>query len=205
MAENSENLENPLEETKVGPDDFVEAGRLIETAEMAYCLNWRWADFQLYVISPVFPVQIPPVVIPPESLIDGSGLEFVYPIYDYGFKMSTSKGEDMFSAGMSMCKLYYTIEKIINLLIDRLKSSGISTDTEVQVAFAGFLSAQRKGFESVINLNYNVAITNFDPGEWGDQYLETIKRMADKGYGYPEGAPREMYRLGRNLAGGPKA
>lgn len=208
MASSDSSYQQEIQQAELNMSEFeseaAEAGRILDTAEMAYCLNWRWADFQLYVISPVFAANIPPVVIPPEPLIDGSGIEFVYPIHDYGFKISTSKAEDMVSAGMSMCKLYYTIEKMIFLLIERLKANGVSTDTEVQVAFSGFIGAQRKGFESVINLNYNVAITNFDPSDWGDQYLETIKRLADKGYGYPEGAPREIYRLARNRASGPK-
>ena len=44
-----------------------------------------------------------------------------------------------------------TIEKMIFLLIERLKSGGISEETEVQVAFGGHELAQRKGFESIIN------------------------------------------------------
>lgn len=181
-----------------------EADRLVSNAEIAYRLNWSWADFQLYIISPVMLPNTPAVIIPPEPLLDGPGLEFVYPIYDYGFKLATSKAEDMFSSGMSMCKLYFTIEKMIYLLIERLKAKGIGMETEVQVAFAGFILAQRKGFESIINLNYNVAITNFDPGEWGEQYLDTMKRLADKGYGYPEASPRESFRHSLSKTVGPK-
>ena len=66
---------------------------------------------------------------------------------------------------------------------------------------------QRNGFESIINLQYNVVVTNFDPGAWGDTYLQTVKRLADKGYGYPPEAPRDKYRhLTSNAIGkkGPK-
>jgi hypothetical protein len=93
-----------------------------------------------------------------------------------------------------MCKLYYTIEKMIFLLTERLKTGGISVETEVQIAFGGHELAQRKTFESVINLPYNVVVTNFDPGVWGEKYLQTVKRLADKGYGYPPEAPRDSYR-----------
>ncbi len=182
--------EEPIEEL----DPLEEASRLVETAEMAFRLEWRWAFFELYVITPVIPEINPPVIIPPEPLADGVGVEFVYPIHDYGYRMSTSKGEDSVMMGMSMCKLYYTIEKIIYLLIDRLKSGGIDTQTEVQVAFAGFMLAQRKAFESIINLSYNVVVTNFEPGEWGERYLQTVKRLADKGYGYPPESPRDIFR-----------
>ena len=100
----------------------------------------------------------------------------------------------MYSAGKSMCKLFYTIEKIIFMLVERLKTGGTSAETEVQVAFGGHELAQRKGFESIINLSYNVVVTNFDPGPWGERYLQVVKRLAEKGYGYPAEAPRDSYR-----------
>ena len=164
-------------------------------------LESRWGAFQLHVITPRLPVFNPPIVIPPAPLIDAEGVEFVYTIHDYGHSMATSKAEDMVSVGMSMCKLYSTIEKMVYLLIERLKSTGISTEEEVQVAFFGFTAAQRKGFESVVNLSYNVVVTNFEPGAWGNRYLETVKRLADKGYGYPSEAPRDSFRHGVSSGG----
>jgi hypothetical protein len=169
--------------------------------EIIYQIWWRWADFHLYVTSPVLPIFNPPQIISPD-LIPGSTdkYEFVYPIIDYGDHFSTSKGLEIFTAGLSMWKLYCTIEKIINLLIERIKSTGTTAETEVQIAFAGHELAQRKGFESVINLSYNVVVTNFDPGAWGERYLQTVKRLADKGYGYPSAAPRDNYRVLHNPA-----
>jgi hypothetical protein len=99
----------------------------------------------------------------------------------------------MFSVGMSNCKLFFTIEKIIFLLIERLKAAGINQETEVQVAFSGHQLPQRKAFESIINLSYNVVVTNFDPGSWGERYLKSVKDIAGKGYGYPAEAPRTPY------------
>lgn len=167
---------------------------LLLQIEKVYQLWWHWADFHLYIIDPTFDTIEPPVIIPPETLVNSSELEFVYPIFDYGYKLSVSKADDMYVAGKSMCKLYYTIEKMIFLLIERLKSGGVTTETEVQVAFGGHELAQRKGFESIINLSYNVVITNFDPGEWGERYLQIAKRLAEKGYGYPPEAPRDTYK-----------
>jgi len=163
-------------------------------AERVYQLWGHWADFHLFIISPTIDVVSPPIVTPPEPLPNSTELEFVYPIHDYGYKLSTSKAEDMYSVGMSMCKMYFTIEKMIHLLVERLKSGGTGTETEVQVAFGGHELAQRKAFESIINLNYNVVVTNFDPGAWGERYLQIVKRLADKGYGYPPEAPRDNYR-----------
>lgn len=165
----------------------------VSLAERVYQMWWHWADFQLHIISPHIESFSPPVLIEPE-VINNDEREFVYTIHDTGAALSTSKAEDMFLAGKSMCKLYYTIEKMINILIDRLKAGGVDTETEVQIAFGGHQLGQRKGFESIINLNYNVVVTNFDPGPWGEIYLQSVKRIADKGFGYPSETPRQPYK-----------
>lgn len=166
----------------------------IAIVERVYQLWWRWADFHLYVTSPYIDSIDPPVIIAPTQLPNSDEYEFVYPILDCGYRLSTSKGEDMFSAGLSMCKLYFTIEKMISILTERLKSGGISPQDEVQVSFGGHELAQRKAFESIINLSYNVVVSNFDPGAWGEQYLRNLKIIAEKGYGYPAETPRDTYK-----------
>ena len=166
----------------------------ISITEKIYQLCWNWASFELFIITPTIDVKEPPLVIQAERLLNSEELEFVYPIYDHGFKLSTSKAEDMFVAGKSMCKLNYTIEKMIFILIERLKEAGVSAETEVQISFMGHELAKRKAFESVINLNFNVLVTNFDPGVWGERYLQNVKVIGDKGYGYPSETPRDNYR-----------
>ena len=172
-------------------DDLNDPIKLIERV---YQLWWHWSDFHLHISNPVIEPISPPLVIKPEPLQGTDSSEHVYTILDYGNRLATSKSEDMFSAGMSMCKLYYTIEKMIALFIDRLQSGGVDKNTEVQVSFAGFELAQRKAFESIINLPYNVVVTNFEPGAWGDRFIETIKKISEKGYGYPPEAPRDVYK-----------
>ena len=172
----------------------------VSLIEKVYQIWRHWANFEIYIISPTIHVIKPPLIIPPEALPNGDEYEFVYPIHDEGFKLSTSKAQDMYSSGASMCKLYYTIEKMIFLLAERLKAGGISTEMEVQIAFGGHELAQRKAFESIINLNYNVVVTNFDPATWGERYIEIVKRMADKGYGYPVETPRDIYRQSHNAS-----
>lgn len=173
----------------------------IAIIEKVYQIWWHWSNFELFVISPFIEPVSPPVIIQPEVLGEDE-YEFVYPIIDRGSSLSTSKAEDMFSAGMSMCKLYYTIEKMVTLLIDRLKSGGIDAETEVQIAFNGHEKAQRKAFESIINLNYNLVVTNFEPGEWGERYLKIVKTIANRGYGYPPESPRQPYL--KHVSSGPK-
>jgi hypothetical protein len=163
--------------------------------ERVYQLYWSWADFHLFILTPYIPRVDPPVVILPERLTEGS-YEFVYPIHDAGSKLSTSKAQDMFSAGMSMCKLYYTIEKMVAILLDRMRTEGVEPNTQVEVAFAGHELAQRKAFESLINLKEQVVVTNFDPGPWGERFLSNVKRIAELGFGYPPEAPRDIYRKG---------
>lgn len=163
--------------------------------ERVYQLWMHWANFELYIVSPTIEVINPPLIIRPEKVEGFDEYEFVYSIHDYGHKLTTSKGEEMYSVGMSMCKMFYTIEKMIFLLVQRLKSGGTDTETEVQVAFGGHEIAQRKAFEIIINLSYNVVVTNFDPGAWGERYLQNVKSIAEKGYGYPSEAPRDLYRL----------
>ena len=166
----------------------------LSPAEIAAVLRWRLADFHLYITDERFKRLDPPKLILPEQLSKADQFEFVYPILDFGNQLSTSKGEDAYAAGFSMCKLYFTIEKMVKLLIDRLKDGGIDGQSEVQIALEGHVFAQRKGFESIINLKYNVVVTNFDPGQWGEQYLNNIKQLSLQGYGYPPEAPRDNYR-----------
>ncbi len=167
---------------------------LLSPEEIVAVLSWRLADFHLYVQKPVLERLEPPQIILPEQLPDSGAYEFVYPIVDYGNQLSTSKGEDGYASGFSMCKLYFTIEKMVAILIERLKSGGGDEKTEVQVALGGHELAQRKGFESIINLKYNVVVTNFDPGKWGEQYLQNVKQLSEQGYGYPPESPRDVYR-----------
>lgn len=191
MAEAPEDLAKLAENARQNTDIDNDPVTMIERV---YQLWWAWADFELFIITPTISAIIPPHVILPELISHSNEYEFVYPIHDHGYKLSTSKAQDMYTAGMSMCKLFYTIEKMIYLLIERMKTGGIDTETEVQIAFGGHEIAQRKAFESVINLSYNVVVTNFDPGPWGERYLQTLKRLADKGYGYPAESPRDRFR-----------
>lgn len=172
-------------------------------AQMVYQLSWRWADFELTVISPSLKTISPPQVLMPEPISGTDELEFVYPIVDHGFKFSFSKGEEMFSSGLSMCKSHFTIEKIITLLIERLDAEGNDAQAETLVALGGHELLQRKCFEVVINLSkHNLVVTNFDPGAWGEEYLLRVKRLVALGYGYPSEAPRTIYRQGHHVSPG---
>lgn len=155
-----------------------------------YQLWWRWSDFELLILNPLLP-STPPVFIQPDPIPDSDQVEFVYPILDFYNRLVTSKQNELFSAGLSMCKMHYTIEKIIGIMIERLQKEGIGPETEVHVAFGGHEIAKRKAFESIINLDYNVIVTNFDPGEWGEKYLKIVQGL---GAPFPSKAPRKPYQ-----------
>ena len=177
--------------------DFLDEDNLLQQVAGVFVLWWHWAYFEITVTSPSLPTYNPPKIVHPALVSGTDDYEFAYDICDRGYKLSTSKGEEMYSVGMSMCKMFYTIEKMIYILVKRIKDEGINTEAEVQVTFDGHLLAQRKAFESIINLNYNVVVTNFDPGSWGERYLEIVKRLSDRGYGYPSEAPREIYKINK--------
>jgi hypothetical protein len=193
--ENEENIRTSFEARKLEMEADLNDPMTI--VERVYQIWWNWADFHLFIVSPFIETITPPVTVKPELIPGTNEFEFVYAIQDSGSKLSTSKGEEMVSAGMSMCKLYMTIEKMIYMLVERLKSGGINAEAEVQVSFGGHLLAQRKAFESIINLSYNVVVTNFDPGAWGERYLQIVKQNAEK-YGYPPESPRQTYRQSFN-------
>ncbi|WP_367607482.1 virulence factor [Legionella sp. W05-934-2] len=164
-----------------------------ELTAAVYFLWQEWADFGMHVISPSIESYHAPVIHKPEKISDNE-YEFVYDICDWGNILVTSKGVTGFSQGRSMCRLNYTIEKMIYLLIERLRTGGVDPQTEVEIAFEGHLLAQRYAFSSVINLEENVVVVNFDPGRWGEVYLETLSRLSERGYGYPAGSPRDIFR-----------
>jgi hypothetical protein len=121
----------------------------ITLVERVYQIWWHWADFHIHVITPHIDTINPPILIEPQFITDDEK-EFVYPIHDTGSKLSTSKSQDMYLAGKSMCRLFYTIEKMIFILVERLKAGGIDTELEVQVAFSGHQIAQRKALNPLL-------------------------------------------------------
>src|SRR3990167_7092847 len=162
-------------------------------AEGVYALLTCWADIAITIIEPIIPSTSPPVIIMPEVVPKSDELEFVYPIFDYGYKLSAAKGSEApANSSFSMCKLFYTIEKIIYLLIERLEKLNISQESYVDIVISGHELAKRKAFESVINLPHNVVISNFDPGSWGELYLKHVQNLANHGYEYPSTTPREV-------------
>jgi hypothetical protein len=157
-----------------------------------YYIWMIWGDFQLYIIEPLVEPIFPPVVIPPKKLEDGT-IEYVFNIHDEGFRLSTSRGQEGIALGNSMLKFYNTIEKMVAVLVERLKTGGIDDETEVRVAFYGHELGQRKAFESILNLQENVVVTNFDAGDWGERFMNTVLTLVERGYGAPHTSPRKKY------------
>ena len=85
---------------------------------------------------------------------------------------------------------------MVAILVERINAdaANLEPDAEIRVAFYGHELAQRKAFESILNLQENVVVTNFDPGEWGERYMNTVLTMVEQGYGTPNASPRKTYR-----------
>lgn len=172
--------------------------------ESLYYLWILWADFTVFIDAPGIPKAKEPTFILPTVDPKTKAVEPVYRIVDWGDRFITSRGEDVGVSTRSTAKFFNTIEKVIGLMLARIKEhmdfeeeggeEGGSAGPEARIVFAGHELGQRKAFESVINLRENVVVTNFDPGAWGQRHLQNIKRISDAGYGLPPQAPRSSWR-----------
>lgn len=197
MADSQDN--NDIEQLKQLQDDlsdFIEDERrdvlnLDTYIETLYYLWILWADFHLYIVSPYIEPIHPPLIIEPQFVEEHGEYEHVYAIHDAGYLLSTSRQQDIVLGLRSMNKFFNTIEKMIRILVERLKTGGFD-EQEVQVSFRGHELGQRKAFESILNLTENVVVTNFEPGEWGERFLKNIEEMAKRGYGLPKSSPRSI-------------
>jgi len=145
--------------------------------EYVYQLWRAWANFELIIVSPFIEPISPPLLIDPEVITDNE-LEFVYPIQDCGNRLLHRKGRTC-TRQACLCAAVFTIEKMI-LFIDRTPKNGwYDEQTEVQIAFGGHELAQRKAFESVINLVQRRCY-QFRPRCMGERHLQNVKRLVEK-------------------------
>lgn len=157
-------------------------------------LNQSHAYIEMRIDNEKFKLQDDPNIIGPAPLIeDESLLEYVYPIYDFGDRLLASKQSDSELNQTSMIKMYYTIEKMVMLWSEKIKAIDVESG-ELFFYLEGHTYCLRKAFEVIINLPDNWLIMNFDPGEWGNNYLATLQRLRKKDFAYPPPAPRDFYR-----------
>jgi len=168
-------------------------------------LKQLYSYIEIRIEDPFFVFKDIPDIIKPEPLQnDPQVLELVYPIYDFGDRLSSSKTMDQEIDTHSMLKMFLTIEKMIFILDEKIKNktaSGGSQTNESQFYLDGHILCLRKAFEVIINLPDNWIVMNFEPGEWGNNYLATLQRLKNKGFQYPPPAPRDNYRkkIGENF------
>ena len=127
-----------------------------------------WADFRLYITQPKPPAKQPAEVIEPEYSIANGQNEWVYPIVDYGYKLSTSRGKELLDGYRSMGKLLNTVEKMIKIAMNRarIQGGGIGkNEVDMKIAIYGHEIAQRKAYEQCLQ-NEGIHLENFEPGEW---------------------------------------
>ena len=159
---------------------------------MAY-LRQTWSYLEIRVEHEAFVFEEDATIIQPQPLIeDASQYEFVYPIFDHGDRLLSAKE---LGTGSCMIKMFYTIEKMISELYQKyLAAAGGGGIDEFKIYLEGEVLSIRKAFEVIINLPENWVVMNFEPGDWGGYYLNTLQKLYDKGYSYPEPAPRDYYR-----------
>lgn len=169
-------------------------------------LKQALAYIEIRIDDEAFQLTDKPEIYRPESLQESPHTEeFVYPIFDYGDRLISSKGSQTLFSGQSMIKMFYTIDKMITIWYNKIKSleenggrKG-SPHGEVKVYLDGFDLCLRKAFEVIINLSDNWIVMNYDPGDWGNRYLDILQKLNAKGYSYPPPAPRDYYRHSLNI------
>ena len=90
-----------------------------------------------------------------------------------------------------------TIEKMVALMSNRIAAATANLENppaEWIFALDGHEYCKRKIFEVIINHPDNWLIINYDPGQWGTVYLNSLKLLNQKNFDYPPNAPRDIYR-----------
>lgn len=161
-------------------------------------LKQSLAFIEIRVPQDILSFSEKPVIHQPQALLeDSKQFEFVYSILDYGNCLMTSKVMEHLFSGQSMLKMYYTIDKMVSILHQKIKNKEDETGEtfpEISVELWGYELCLRKAFEVIINLPDNWIITNYEPGDWGNHYLDILQKLAEKGFPYPPPAPRDYYR-----------
>lgn len=170
-----------------------------ETIQSLEYLKQSLAYIEIRVPEELLAFSEIPQIHQPQALIeDPNHLEFVYPILDYGNCLASSKAMDNLFSGQSMLKMYYTIDKMISILHAKIQAKEEergSSFPEVSIELLGYELCLRKAFEVIINLPENWTV-DYEPGDWGNRYLDILQKLAEKGYSYPPPAPRDYYRHG---------
>lgn len=148
-----------------------------------------WADMHIHIIDPYVAPAFPPKVIPPGTDNEGNP-EHRYKIYDFGDHFSTSVGEELINGTRATGKYLNTIEEMVRLTTERAKAIQAEDgetgeggeEPEIRLAFAGHEIGQRKAFKECIMSQENIVVTNFEPGEWGEQQLRNMEYLAERGF-----------------------
>ena len=161
-------------------------------------LKQIYADIEIQVASEEFKFQEKPSIYKPEPTIEDEKVkEFVYDIFDFGDRLVASKYDETQPLDANMLKMYFTIEKMITIWSEKIKAVNDKLDEPINdwvFLIEGHELCKRKVFEVVINNLDNWVIMNFDPGNWGNTFLNGLKLLNDKQFPYPPPSPRDFYR-----------
>lgn len=148
----------PLENDLINMDD-------ISNINIPYYLAYlylMWAEFHVYFIEPFA-----------GSEDAGSGIAKIIPIangrkiFDYGFALSTSVGEDY--ASYSQGKLYQTIQEMIAIAVKR---------NVKKVSFIGNSLAMRVAWLECVE--HQIETVNYEPGDMDFKVRERLRIVKEK-------------------------
>ncbi len=194
MAENDDNestsdLEKEFaaltaQMTSSSPEEGFDMTDDVALMNAIYYIWAHWIDFHIYILTPLIQPALPPKMILPGIDQKTKQPEFVYPIFDYGNRLSASVGAELPKGTRATGKMLKTVKKMIQLLLLKVKevTGEDPGETEIQLAFDGHELSQRMAFKDCIMRPEHLVITNFEPAEWGERQLRTMEELARKGY-----------------------
>lgn len=164
---------------KYGDEDAFES---VARFEDFYYIWSKWADFHLELLEPEAQRMSPAKRILPAVDKKTQAPEHVYPILDWGDRLSASVGEDLAKGSRAMGKLLNTVEKMVLIALERLREEDDGTgELEIEFGFAGHEIAQRKAFQVCLDTGENINV-DFDPGPWGERRLRALSYLVKEGY-----------------------
>jgi len=137
-----------------------------------------WADFHLFIVEPKLEHTKLAAVIEPDFDEKKQVKENVYPIFDFGDLLSSSRAEDMAKCDRSTAKYLNTVEKMVRLAIAKVGD----TDTDPQVTFDGHIIGQRKAYEAVATLHEKMVVRDFPDDAWADQHIKNVETLYSLGF-----------------------
>jgi|GEM_PF-6595658 len=165
IAAEADLLQQALAELEAAIQPFEQSARMyLDISAYYYFLHLLWAEFHIYIVEPF---------AGGEGSGSGTGTAKVIPldngrkIFDYGFALSTSVGDDYGS--LCQGRLYETIQEMIAILAKR----GVK-----KVSFIGNSIAMRVGWLECVESQ--IEVSNYEPTAYDFSVRQRIQALKEK-------------------------